>query len=100
MSETVSAPNASASLSIDRRFLATSAALAAGWGALPRERADISPPLSVFGREAPPHYAGHAELTPLSPLDGRERPVSDDAETFVGIGLAEQHNPVDPELCQ
>lgn len=42
----------------------------------------------------------HAELTPLSPLDGRERPVSDDAETFVGLGLAEQHNPVDPKLCQ
>ncbi|WP_316195025.1 hypothetical protein, partial [Bradyrhizobium sp. SZCCHNRI3052] len=54
MSETVSAPNASASLSIDRRFLATSAALAAGWGALPRERADISPPLSVFDRGSCP----------------------------------------------
>ena len=25
--------------------------------ALPRERADISPPLSVFDRQAPPHYA-------------------------------------------
>ncbi len=25
--------------------------------ALPRERADISPPLSVFGREAPSHHA-------------------------------------------